>query len=185
MRTFLNRLPKWLILGVAGMLGGLLLALFAERWVGVHRQEIVVVPEDQRPVDLVFVLDISGSMSGEIEGVRNSLTEFLGQLEARKIKGRFGLVTFDSNARVEHPLTPEVKQIVDAMRPLFVKGGRPEGDSSLAGLAVAAGLPFQPTARKVVILITDETYDIPDGEIFSTQEVVGSLSRRMSTRSIP
>ena len=133
------------------------------------------MPEDQRPVDLVFVLDTSGSMSGEIEGVRNSLTEFLGQLESRKIKGRFGLVTFDSNARVEHPLTADVKDIVSAMKPLFVKGGRPEGDSSLAGLSVAAGLPFQPAARKVVILISDETFDIPDGEIFSTQEVVEKL----------
>ena len=175
MRSFLNRLPKWLILGAAGLLGGLSLALFAERWVGTHREEVIVVPEDQRPVDLVFVLDTSGSMSGEIEGVRNSLTEFLGQLEARKIKGRFGLVTFDSNARVEHALTPDVKQIVAAMKPLFVKGGRPEGDSSLAGLSVASELPFQSSARKVVILITDETFDIPDGEIFSTQEVVDKL----------
>lgn len=175
MRSLLNRLPKWLTLGVAGLIGGLLLALFAERWVGVHRTETIVVAEDQRPVDLVFVLDISGSMSGEIEGVRNSLTEFLGQLEARKIKGRFGLVTFDSGARLEHPLTPNIAQIVTAMKPLFVKGGRAAGDSSLAGLAVAAGLPFQPTARKVVILITDETFDIPDGEIFSTDEVVEKL----------
>jgi Ca-activated chloride channel family protein len=34
MLSLLNRLPKRLILGVAGLLGGLLLALFAERWVG-------------------------------------------------------------------------------------------------------------------------------------------------------
>ena len=175
MRSLLNRLPKWLILGAAGLLGGLTLALFAERWVGKHREEIVIVPEDQRPVDLVFVLDTSGSMSGELEGVRNSLTEFLGQLEVRKIKGRFGLVTFDTNARLEHPLTADVKEIVAAMKPLFVKGGRGEGDSSLAGLDVAAGLPFQGAARKVVILITDETFDIPDGEIFSTQQVVAKL----------
>jgi Ca-activated chloride channel family protein len=175
MRTLLNRLPKWLMLGMVGMLGGLLLAIFAERWVGKHRQEVVVVPEDQRPVDLVFVLDISGSMSGEIEGVRNSLTEFLGQLDARKIKGRFGLVTFDTNAKLEHSLTPDVNQIVGAMKPLFVKGGRSGGDGSLGGLAIASGLPFEPSARKVVVLVTDETYDIPDGEIFSTDQVVAKL----------
>ena len=117
MRSLLNRLPKWLTLGVAGLLGGFLLALFAERWVGTHREDVLIVPEDQRPVDLVFVLDTSGSMSGELEGVRNSLTEFLGQLEARKIIGRFGLVTFDNNARVEHALTSDVKEIVAAMKP--------------------------------------------------------------------
>lgn len=49
------------------------------------------------------------------------------------------------------------------------------GDSSLSGLALAAGLPFDREARKVVILITDETTDIPDGEIFSTDEVVARL----------
>jgi Ca-activated chloride channel family protein len=175
MRSFLARSPKWLVLGVAGLLGGLLLALFAERWVGEQRSETIMVAEDQRPVDLVFVLDISGSMSGELEGVRNSLTEFLGQLEARKIKGRFGLVTFDGDARLTHPLTPDIRKIVEVMKPLFVKGGRAGGDSSLSGLAVAAGLPFNRDARKVVILITDETTDIPDDEIFSTDDVVTKL----------
>jgi Ca-activated chloride channel family protein len=176
MRSLLARSPKWLVLGAAGLLGGLLLALFAERWVGQKRAETILVAEDVRPVDLVFVLDISGSMSGELESVRNSLNDFLGQLKARKIKGRFGLVTFDSDARVTHPLTSDVSKVVEAMRPLFVKGGRGgAGDSSLSGLALAAGVPFDRDARKVVILITDETTDIPDGEIFSTDEVVAKL----------
>ena len=175
MRSLLARSPKWLVLGVAGLLGGLLLALFAERWVGQKRAETILVAEDVRPVDLVFVLDISGSMSGELESVRNSLNDFLGQLEARKIKGRFGLVTFDDDARLTHPLTSDVWKIVEVMRPLFVTGGRSMGDSSLSGLALAAGLPFDRDARKVVILITDETTDIPDGEIFSTGEVVVKL----------
>ncbi len=176
MRSLLARSPKWLVLGVAGLLGGLLLALFAERWVGEQRTETIMVAEDQRPVDLVFALDISGSMSGELEGVRNSLTEFLGQLEARKIKGRFGLVTFDSDARLTHPLTSDIRKVVEAMKPLFVEGGRANsGDSSLSGLAVAAALPFDREARKVVILITDETTDIPDDEIFSTDDVVAKL----------
>lgn len=175
MRSLIARSPKWLVLGLAGLLGGLTLALFAERWVGQKRAETILVAEDPRPVDLVFVLDISGSMSGELEGVRNSLNEFLGQLESRKIKGRFGLVTFDDDARITHPLTPDVRRIVDVMRPLFVTGGRSMGDSSLSGLALAAGLPFDREARKVVILITDETTDIPDGEIFSTDEVVARL----------
>ena len=152
-----------------------MLALFAERWVGQKRSETILMAEDPRPVDLVFVLDISGSMSGEMEGVRNSLSEFLVQLESRRIKGRFGLVTFDDDARLEHELTPDVRKIVEVMRPLFVNGGRPMGDSSLAGLSLAAGLPFDRDARKVVILITDETTDIPDGEIFSTDEVVAKL----------
>ena len=175
MRSLLARSPKWLVLGLAGLVGGLLLALFAERWVGQKRAETILVAEDVRPVDLVFVLDISGSMSGELEGVRNSLNDFLGQLESRKIKGRFGLVTFDDDARLTHALTPDVRKIVEVMRPLFVTGGRPTGDSSLSGLALAAGLPFDRDARKVVILITDETTDIPDGEIFSTDEVVARL----------
>ena len=175
MRSLLARSPKWLVLGVAGLLGGLLLALFAERWVGQKRTETILVAEDVRPVDLVFVLDISGSMSGELESVRNSLNDFLGQLEARKIKGRFGLVTFDDDARLTHPLTSDVRKIVEVMRPLFVTGGRSMGDSSLSGLALAAGLPFDRDARKVVILITDETTDIPDGEIFSAGEVVVKL----------
>ncbi len=175
MRSLLNRFPKWITFGLVGILGGLALALFAERWVGARRDEVVIIPEDLRTVELVFVLDTSGSMSGEIEGVRNSLTEFLEQLEAKKIKGRFALVTFNSGAKVEHPPTADVREIVAAMKPLFVKGGRPTGDSSLAGLALAASLPFQAGSRRVVVLVTDETFDIPDGEIFSTAEVVSRL----------
>jgi Mg-chelatase subunit ChlD len=143
--------------------------------VGQKRAETILVAEDMRPLDLVFVLDISGSMSGELESLRNSLNDFLGQLEERKIKGRFGLVTFDDDARLTHLLTSDVRKIIEVMRPLFGTGGRATGDSSLSGLAIAAGLPFDRDARKVVILITDETTDMPDGEIFSTEEVVVKL----------
>lgn len=55
----------------------------------------------QFPLDIVFLIDNSGSMQNEIDNVRDSLSDFTSQLEARGYNVKFNVITFgpDQNQR--------------------------------------------------------------------------------------
>lgn len=178
MRQLINRLPKWASFVLAGLIGGACFSLPAEPWLS-RPPQVQVAPAaesaDKRPVELVFVLDISGSMTEEIDGVRRNLTQFLRRLSERGLSGRFALITFDDGARVNRDLTESVDQVIRAIEPLEAAGGRSGGDSSLAGLHAVSKISFQPGTRRVVILITDETHDLPDPPVRSLGDVTAAL----------
>ncbi len=178
MRHLINRLPKWASFALAGLLGGSGFSLLAETWIS-RASEPPVVSEtiDARPVDLVFVLDVSGSMSEEIGGVRRNLTQFLRHLSERGLSGRFALVIFDDGARVVMNFTESVEQVIAAIEPLRASGGRAGGDSSLAGLYVASSLNFKQGSRRVLILVTDEDYNLPDPPVSSLSDVTSALRK--------
>jgi hypothetical protein len=52
------------------------------------------------PVDIVFLVDITGSMSPVIGAVRRSLGAFVSAITARQIKGTVGVVTFQDSVGV-------------------------------------------------------------------------------------
>jgi uncharacterized protein YegL len=52
-------------------------------------------PVQQPSVDIVFMLDTSGSMNDEIEGVKRSCITFANQIIAQKANVRLGLIGFD------------------------------------------------------------------------------------------
>jgi len=180
MRSFLNRLPKWTVFGVVGLLGGLLFSMLGEPAAGLSAP-IVEKSLDKVPVDLVFVLDVTGSMQKEIDGVRKNINEFIRESEASGVKMRFSLVTFrdltyDQGTDIVQGFTDDPRAFASSMSGLKASGGGDNlGESSLDGLRVAAGLPFMPGARKVIVLITDETWHEPDGQVRSSTDLVGDL----------
>lgn len=50
------------------------------------------------PIDIVFILDNTGSMGGAITGAKNSIVAFATTLEANGIDAKFGLVTYGDSA---------------------------------------------------------------------------------------
>ncbi len=44
--------------------------------------------------DIIFVLDVTGSMTNEINGVKENIVEFADSLSAQGIDFRLGMVTF-------------------------------------------------------------------------------------------
>ena len=134
--------------------------------------------------DFVFMIDATGSMAGEIAGVRNGFSTFVGNLSAATVDARFAIVVFGgkseltldftSNAAAvqtglnnivigasgtqnNHNLNPEAG--LEAIR--MVLGAAP--DSNLANNNIAADgfLNFRADARKNLILVTDEDSDRP------------------------
>lgn len=54
--------------------------------------------ETEKPMDMVFILDNTGSMAGAITGSKNSINAFAASLEAGGADARFGLVTYGDSA---------------------------------------------------------------------------------------
>lgn len=162
------------------MAGGLLFSLIGEpaARLGAPR---VVPGSNKAPVDLVFVLDVTGSMQKEINGVRASITEFTRKAESSGVSMRFALVTFrdltyGQDTELVQDFTSDPGEFASEMSGIRASGGGNNvGESSLDALRKAADLSFNPVARKVLVLVTDETWHEPDGQVRSTAVLVGDL----------
>ncbi len=115
-----------------------------------------------RGVDLVFVIDTTGSMSDKIESLLATCTRFVEAFNALQLNHRFAIVAFgDLNVRGDKiqntAFTSSVESTKRSLRriPRYSGGGN-EGESSLEGVERALSLPFRPDAVKTIVLITDE-----------------------------
>ena len=137
------------------------------------------------PTDFVFIIDASGSMAGEINGVRNGFGAFATSLDANAVDARFAIVVFGgaselildftsdkalvqsrlnqitigANAGVQnnHNLNPEAG--LEAIR--MVLGAAPNSTLDNNNIPEDGILNFRGNARKNLILATDEDSDNP------------------------
>ena len=137
------------------------------------------------PIDIVFILDNTGSMGGTIDGVKDSIDNFAQTLEANSVDAKFGLVTYGDSALHPTPagsITSEGFYDASYPRPIlnfssaealsnilstevFADGGGdgPENplDAVKWALTVNAttgaftNLTWRPGAQKIFIILTD------------------------------
>jgi Ca-activated chloride channel family protein len=127
--------------------------------------ELEVQARPAPKADVVFVLDLTGSMQFAINGVKDGIRNFVGQLAQEHVDVRIGLVAFrDIEADKEEPyvllvdgkpFTKDYAAFAEKVRPLVAGGGGDEPESSLQGLALAAKQPFREGAARILVLITD------------------------------
>lgn len=115
-----------------------------------------------REVDLVFVIDTTGSMSDKIEGLLQTCGRLVTELVSLSLSHRiavvaFGDLTVEGDKIVTFEFTEDVSRVTRTLSeiPRFNGGGN-EGESSLEALETALNLPFRKNAVKAVLLITDE-----------------------------
>lgn len=129
-------------------------------------------------VDIVFVLDVTGSMSGEIAAVRSNIIEFADSLMARGLDYRLGLVTFRDEVTETVAFTDDAQAFRDDVARQSAIGGRDRAENSLDALAQATTLGYRDNARRIAIWITDADYyeSTADGRTQqTTQQVVDAL----------
>ena len=128
-------------------------------------------PTEKSVVDVVFVLDVTGSMGRFIEGVKDGIGDFADGLKGAKIDARVALVAFRDGPNREasevlkfngEPFTTDIGAFKKAVGRLSANGGGDEPESSLDGLVEAAELKFRQKAARVLILITDAPPKTPD-----------------------
>jgi hypothetical protein len=118
-----------------------------------------------RGVDLVFVIDTTGSMSDKIEGLLTTCAKFVEDFNTLRLNHRIAIVSFGDlrvpGDKIQNTaFTSSVAVTQKSLRHIPRNGGGGnEGESSLEALERALSMPFRPDAVKVIVLITDEPAD--------------------------
>src|SRR5712692_5127287 len=117
-----------------------------------------------RPVDIVFVLDITESMQPYVDAVKQNMINFAQDLAQNHRDYRLGLVTFEDYVVSAYPdcscayskaMTPDVQKFTEWVGTLHAGGGGDIPEDQLDALAYASTMPFRPDAQSILILITD------------------------------
>jgi Mg-chelatase subunit ChlD len=138
-------------------------------------------PAGERGVDLVFVIDTTGSMSDKIESLLATCRQFADDFNALRLNHRIAIVSF-GDLRVQGDkiqntaFTSKVETTKKSLQNIpRNSGGGNEGESSLEALERALSLPFRSDAVKAIVLITDEP---ADQHRLNAEEIIGRLTER-------
>jgi von Willebrand factor type A domain len=139
----------------------------------VNGKEVAATAETQLSVlaapmpqaDIVFVLDVTGSMQAQINGLRNGIGTFAGDLFRAKVDARFACLAFRDRFIGEpdellkfkgDTFTSDAAAFRDEVGRLRADGGGDDPETSYEAIASAAALPdFRKSAVRVLVLITD------------------------------
>lgn len=112
-----------------------------------------------RPVDIVFVIDDTGSMADEIVAVIANAQAFADDLASRGFDYRLGLVRFkdEDNTGVINGgnLTADKDEFKGWVGLLRASGGGDTAENAFGALVLATTMNFRPGSQRVFILITD------------------------------
>ena len=126
--------------------------------------------------DIIFVLDVTGSMTGEIDGVKENIVEFADSLSYQGIDFRLGMVTFLDEIENIYDFTSDVQLFQQYVNEQYAHGGGDLPENSLEALMAASQFDFRPAANRVFIWITDASYHINNSYTQLTpQDVVNEM----------
>jgi hypothetical protein len=100
------------------------------------------------PISVVLVLDVSGSMSGQIGRMRTAAISLVDKLEGARIS----LITFDSNIKLLTPFTEDKDRVKREIQRLQAGSFTCLYDAAFRGVEQMAGVP---KGRRAVIVFTD------------------------------
>jgi len=131
--------------------------------------------------DIIFVLDVTGSMTEEIEGVKDNIAEFADSLSSQGVDFRLGMVTFLDEVENIYDFTSDVQLFQQYVDEQYAHGGGDLPENSLEALMAATQFEFRPTASRVFVWITDASYHINNTY---TQLTPQDVVNQMLTHSI-
>ena len=105
------------------------------------------------PRDFIFVLDRSGSMSGEpMAQARNAVKSCLRSLEGQD---RFAVIAFDERVEIVVPMTRVSQAAIEAADKAVSRIDARGGTEILAALKTALTMEQESTANRIVVFLTD------------------------------
>ncbi|MDX2430534.1 MAG: VWA domain-containing protein [Bacteroides sp.] len=122
--------------------------------------------------DIIFVLDVTGSMTDEIAGVRDNIIEFTDSLSFRGVDFRLGMVTFLDVIENVYDFTRDVQEFQMNVSVQYAHGGGDRAENSLDALAAASLFDFRENANRIIIWITDADYHVGNDISQETKESV-------------
>ncbi len=110
-------------------------------------------------LEMVVLLDATGSMDAEIESAKQQIVTLIASLQAMGIDFRLGVVAFrdkgEEYVTKKLPLTRQVYKAVNFMDGLKAMGGGDEPEAVLAAINDGTHMRFAQSAEKIIILVGD------------------------------
>ncbi len=124
-----------------------------------------------RAADVVFVVDVTGSMGGMIDAVKNNMQSFISALNAGGVDYRMGFVTFGDIVHTYNSgnLYSDTTQIMSVAQSITlgeygIGSGGDTPEDQLEALYDASTMNFRPGAQRISILITNSNaHTLGDG----------------------
>ncbi|WP_105616647.1 fibronectin type III domain-containing protein [Vallitalea okinawensis] len=104
-------------------------------------------------LEVVFIIDSSGSMGGEINSVKNNINNFVNRLEGENIDYRLGLISYEDEP-VKYNLTNDVSTFKNNLSRINVSGGTENGLDAID--KALDGYTYYANSVKYFVLIGDE-----------------------------
>lgn len=115
--------------------------------------------EDDRPLDVVFGVDLSGSMDVERDAVDQAVLGFVERLSFRRRVARVGLVAFGDVLYAQHPPEGSTAHFKEWMSKLPKSFGG-QGEDAMQAMWRAAQMMRQANTERVNVMITDEQLQV-------------------------
>jgi hypothetical protein len=123
-----------------------------------------------RPVSIMFALDVTGSMAGQIQTVKDGVQDFVTQLHTRGFAPKIGVIPFrdkvpEGSALGDVPegrleLTDNVEDVKRFVGTLRASGGGDANEASLGAIRSAMTAlrngDQRPDAIKIIMVVTDQ-----------------------------
>ncbi len=138
--------------------------------------------------DFVFVVDVTGSMSGGIANLKNNILSFIENLEAEGVSYAIGIVVFGDGVYVYNSgnLYTKKDEILATINQLKVgergQGGGDSPENQLGAIADASVMNFRKTSQKFLIMLTDAESHENDGITSWTVETL--INNRLKANNI-
>ena len=135
-----------------------------------------------KAIEVVFVVDVSGSMGGTVDSLKSNIESFVNDLEATGQPWKVKVVSF-SDVTVSEPIeTSGWASDLDSVRSalnstLNMKGGDDEPESMIDGLANAinhAGWTSGSDVIRKIVTFTDASSKIPEASSGTIDSISGS-----------
>lgn len=108
------------------------------------------------PIDIVFVIDETGSMQPFIDAVKDNIKKFSGRLRSQGFDYQLGLVRFTDEITWSSPdLTDDVAMFEQWVGVIQAAGGGDIPENALEAMKAATNIKYRPIAIKLAILVTD------------------------------
>ncbi len=143
----------------------------------------LVAPMPQ--ADIVFVLDVTASMQRQIDGVKDGIVTFAGDLYRAKVDARFGCIAFRDLTEGEDTVilrfkdsqfTEDATVFRNEVAKLRAAGGGDLPESSLEAIIDASKFDFRKGATRSLILITDAAPKSVQGQGTSVDAAAKALT---------
>ncbi len=124
----------------------------------------ILATSDGGPIDVVFLIDASGSMGDNIKAVANHVIEMVDVYEASNVDYAFGLTEFYApgrNAIKVLQLTKDLSAYKENINAIISR----QGENALDAIAKTINeMRFRATSKKHLILVTDEPFTSMEGK---------------------